>query len=377
MVCNTAMPTKPTNEPRHALNAVCPYFTMFPLAFPFRALKGASTRSIVLDPFCGRGTSNYAARYLGLSTYGIDTSPVAVAIAKAKLAVSSKEEVIDLAKKLLAKPSPDPNPAGEFWMAAFHPLTLEQICRLRAGLAYRHSDAANLLRGIALGCLHGPLSKDPAQTGYFSNQMPRTFASKPGYSVRFWQSRGMVPREIDVLHPIERKLDRILAEHIPALSEPGQIRRGDSTSARSYDHVPDRITHVITSPPYYGLTTYVQDQWLRNWFVGGPENIEYAGGVQLSHRSPEQFSKTLARVWDHCGDRLVSSGKMVIRFGSIRSRDREPLDILRRSLALSRHQWRIVHSMNVGTAKAGKRQADAMGTTTDPTHEYDVTVRLS
>jgi hypothetical protein len=57
-----------------ALNAVCPYFTMYPLSFPLKILqRHAQPESWVLDPFCGRGTTNYAARLLGLPTIGIDS----------------------------------------------------------------------------------------------------------------------------------------------------------------------------------------------------------------------------------------------------------------------------------------------------------------
>ena len=55
---------------------------MFPLEFPLKHLKKYKREtSIVLDPFCGRGTTLYAARKLGIKAYGIDSSPVAVAIA--------------------------------------------------------------------------------------------------------------------------------------------------------------------------------------------------------------------------------------------------------------------------------------------------------
>lgn len=371
------MAAPPQSEPRHSLNAVCPYFTMFPLSFPFGALKQASDRSVVLDPFCGRGTSNYAARYLGLRSYGIDTSPVAVAIAKAKLAVAKEQEVMDLATRILGEPREYDTPSGQFWQLAYHPKTLDQICRLRAGLLHRHTDAAALLRGIILGCLHGPLAKDSAKAGYFSNQMPRTFASKPAYSVRYWQERNMLPHYVDVLNPIQRRLQRVVSEPLPKRQNRGAIARGDSTLSASYSHVPDQITHVVTSPPYYGLTTYVQDQWLRNWFVGGPDTIDYGRGEQLSHQSPEAFAASLSKVWNHCGDRLSARGKMIVRFGSIRSREREPLDILRQSLALSRHDWRIRRWTDVGTADAGKRQADTMGTLSKPATEYDVTIAFA
>src|SRR6266545_7384754 len=69
-----------------ALNAICPYFTMFPLDFPMRILnRYGQPGQRVLDPFCGRGTTNFAARLSGLHTVGMDSSPVATAITAAKL----------------------------------------------------------------------------------------------------------------------------------------------------------------------------------------------------------------------------------------------------------------------------------------------------
>jgi hypothetical protein len=37
------------------------------------------------------------------------------------------------------------------------------------------------------------------------------------------------------------------------------------------------------SPPYYGRRTYIPDQWLRNWFLGGSSNVEYSNDLQLAH----------------------------------------------------------------------------------------------
>ena len=49
------MATKST--PSSRLNAICPYFTMFPIDFPLSALD-THTATRVLDPFCGRGTTS-------------------------------------------------------------------------------------------------------------------------------------------------------------------------------------------------------------------------------------------------------------------------------------------------------------------------------
>ena len=44
-----------------ALNGICPYFTMFPLAFPEGILKRhAAKGDTVLDPFLGTGTTTLA-----------------------------------------------------------------------------------------------------------------------------------------------------------------------------------------------------------------------------------------------------------------------------------------------------------------------------
>jgi DNA modification methylase len=95
-----------SREPRYKLTAVCPYYTMFPLEFPLTILKQVPAHSIVFDPFCGKGTTNYAAQTLRIASYGYDSSPIAVAIAKAKLTVTDSTEVLSLMNRLLERESP-------------------------------------------------------------------------------------------------------------------------------------------------------------------------------------------------------------------------------------------------------------------------------
>src|SRR5215471_7131740 len=119
-----------------ALNGICPYFTMFPLDFPYLILSAhANPGEWVIDPFCGRGTTNYAARVLGLPSIGVDSSPIAVAIAQAKLVNTTPDMIVAVAERLLlaAKLAPAP-PDGEFWHRAYRPEVLIALCRLRAEL---------------------------------------------------------------------------------------------------------------------------------------------------------------------------------------------------------------------------------------------------
>src|SRR5690349_9949690 len=110
---------------------------MFPLSFPLAAIRRfAGAGDVVLDPFCGRGTTNYAARLCGLSSFGVDSSTVAAAVASAKLANTTAERIVDLARTILADDSlTDEMPDGEFWHWAFHERTLRSLSRLRKGLS--------------------------------------------------------------------------------------------------------------------------------------------------------------------------------------------------------------------------------------------------
>ena len=84
------------------LNGICPYFTMFPLDFPCSILsRHALAGEWVLDPFCGRGTTNYASRILGLPSVGIDSSAVAVALSQAKLANTAPRLIVQAALRIL------------------------------------------------------------------------------------------------------------------------------------------------------------------------------------------------------------------------------------------------------------------------------------
>jgi hypothetical protein len=354
----------------YALNAICPYFTMFPLEYPLRIIKKHKrTNPTVVDPFCGRGTTIYAARKVGLRSYGFDTSPIAVAIARAKLSSATASEIVDLATKLIER-EPRDIPDTNFFRKAYSGQTLKELCSLREGLLKieKETDASALLRAAALGCLHGPLAKDSSQSGYFSNQMPRTFASKPDYSVRYWNKQKLTAPRVSVLSVIKRKLERIPGLAAPTLGSFERIKCADARRATVYRNLSGRLL-VVTSPPYYGMRTYVQDQWLRNWFLGGPMDVDYETNLQLSHSGHDAFVRDLARVWNHLKKR--SSGvELYVRLGTISSAKSDAKELFQSSLEES-GGWKLVYTQRANTASAGRRQADQMCGESEAAEEFD------
>jgi len=355
-----------------ALNGVCAYFTMFPLAFPLTVLRQhAHPGDTVLDPFCGRGTTNYASRLLGHTSFGIDSSPVASALSQAKLANASADEIVREARAILGGTSePAAIPQGEFWDWAFYTETLYDLCRLREVLLSDcGSDVRKALRAIVIGALHGP--RNQGAPSYFSNQSQRTYAPKPAYAVRFWKSRDLRPQAIDVLEVISLRAKRYYGNE--ATHARGCILRADSRNPSAVVNATAgrTLNWVITSPPYYGIDTYLADQWLRCWFVGGPPSVDYSSQGQLRHSSPRAYASQLRQVWRNARSACSPDARLVVRFGGINDRKVEPLSLLKASLSDS--GWRITEVRAAGSALRGKRQAvHFSGQQHTPLAEYDV-----
>lgn len=362
----------PKNAALLRLNGLAPYYTMFPLTFPFNALRHSNPGDLVLDPFCGRGTTLLAARLRGLPSIGVDSNPVAVAIAAAKLVCVNANKIIKLAAKVLderREASHDDVPTGDFWSLCFDERTLIELCRLRNYLLANCTTQTEIaLRGLLLGILHGPRNKG-APT-YLSNQMPRTYSTKPSPAVKYWKAHRLEPVYVDVLDAITRRADFTFCEVPPFVK--GKVVRDDSRLLANLSSR-TKVSWVVTSPPYYGMRTYFPDHWLRNWFVGGPSDVCYTDATQLSHAGDEAFIQDLASVWSSVAEICRPNARLVCRFGALPSSKKDPRQLLRQSLALAKCGWTVTTIKNAGPATRGKRQSDQFsGGRSTPIDEIDL-----
>ncbi len=343
-------------HPKMRLNGICPYFTMFPLSFPFSILSKANKNDIVFDPFCGRGTTNYAARLLGLESYGVDCNPVAYAIANAKIIDARPKDIIELLTNIISNKTTDNIPNDLFWNLAYHKKTLMEISTIRAYfLSKKRLNKTDIaLQGIMLGVLHGPIMK--TQFSYLSNQMPRTFSTKPKYSVSYWKKHSLSPSYVSTLELVSRKALYLFNKDLPK-STVSRIILGDSRVISR--KIKTKIDWVVTSPPYFGMSTYEQDQWLRKWFLGGPEKVDYSHNSQLKHWSEDAFISDLADVWKETAKNCNSQCNLIIRFGALPSRsERTPSEIIKDSIYLSQSGWKIKTIRKAGIPHESKRQAN-------------------
>lgn len=353
------------------INGICPYFTMFPIQYPVNILNNISNHTVVFDPFSGRGTSLFAARMFGFEAYGIDSNPVAVAISKSKLANVNVCGILESLMKALDYNGDYEVPQSEFWELAYDGIVLEQLCKIRAYLLLHDGPNERALRGLILGALHGPKAKNKDNASYLSNQMPRTYASKPTYSIKFWKKNNLKPDQINIEKVIRKRALRFYDVNIPNVYS--DVILGDSRVFDNYRMLP-QVNLIITSPPYYGMRTYYTDQWLRNWFLGGPDTPANILNNQIDHSSPYEFALNLGTVWENCARVSSDTARMFVRYGSIPSRKASALDIFKRSIEFCGNRWRIVNIVDAGNSQHGKRQAVQMlsNKESQPSNEFDV-----
>ncbi len=258
-------------DERHALHSMCSYLGCFPPIVPRRIIEQViKRRGIVLDPFCGSGTTLVEAVLSGREAVGVDLNPLAVALATAKMAPVTLDDVLDrllhLARNYRGRADLDDVPDGV--RVIFHPRTLSQLAYLRAEL-----DATDpvdrFLRGAVLGIMHGKFRKTGG-SAYLSIDMPNTFSMSPEYVRKFVKRHRLIQPPADAFVKIRERVRWLLRDGaLPSLPR-ARVLHGDAT------HLPDLMTRacvsyvdgIVTSPPYLGVLRYGAFNWIRLWFLG-------------------------------------------------------------------------------------------------------------
>lgn len=295
---------------------------MFPEDFVRKQVFAyTESNDCIFDPFSGRGTTVFESLLHDRTAAGTDISPVAACLSNAKAdpptLISALERLRHLEEQRVEN-SNDPVLEMPFFKLCFHSETLNDLVYLRSALDWRNCAEDRFIAAVILGCLQD----DPSRTEYcFSNRMPRTISTKPGYSVRWWKSRGFQPPKRDAFEIVRHVLHYRFASKPP--KKRGFVAEIDVRNAASvFPKLAKKVKLIITSPPYLDTTHYGEDQWLRLWFLGGEPKPVRCGGDDR-HTSVDKYWQFLAQSWAGVRNLLASNSTIVIRIGAKRAEKHE------------------------------------------------------
>lgn len=301
---------------RHRFHSICPYFAMFPESFVAKHLAATKFNGVVFDPFCGRGTTIFESLIQERDAAGCDIHPVAVCVSGAKSDPPTRQEVLERLFRLEEDSVSfrDIEPEGElseFFGLCFDSDTYTQVQFLRQSLSWRHDRTDRFIAALCLGALHGESHRSP---NYFSNRMPRTISTKPGYSVRWWKKNGYRPPYRDTFRILRHMTDYRFRTPPPRAR--GTVAMSDARRAAStFPELLETVSDVITSPPYLDTTNYHEDQWLRLWFLGSDAIVNHAGG-DGRHYNAVKYWTFLTEAWTGLAPLLAQESRVVVRIGS-------------------------------------------------------------
>lgn len=330
---------------RNRFHALCPYFAMFPESFAERWIERLTRPGdVVLDPFCGRGTTPFQGLLLGRAVVGCDVNPVAYCVSRAKTdppaLTSLVRRIADLERRFVPSDrEAERKRLPEFFRIAFAPPTLRQILFLRENLAWRTRRTDCMLAALVLGSLHGESDKS---SRFLSHQMPHTISTKPDYSVRFWKARGTRAPRRDAFALLREMAEFRYASPTargPALVLHDDMRRLPVLLSK-YDR---EIRCVVTSPPYFDVTNFREDQWLRLWFLGGPARpTSERASRDDRHGDPARYWTFIADMWRMLGAVLARDAHVVVRIGATRIPPDRIVGMLESTASFSARPVRLV-----------------------------------
>lgn len=317
-----------------------PYYAMFPTQFADEIVsRHTDPGDLVLDPFAGRGTAVFSAAHQGRRSVGIEVNPVGWVYAKAKLRPAEREAVVSRVIQV-NESAADYDEQAASLPTFFHNCFSPGICRFlvaaRDRLNWREDSVDLTTAAFLMVYLHGKLG------AALSNQMRQTKSMSPDYAIRWWKERELAPPEFDPVPFLVQRINWRYAKGVADVAE-SDMHLGNSEevlrSLRSNVGSAGGVARLLfTSPPYFSVTNYHYDQWLRLWLLGGPpsaKRLPDSREVRGKFESEVRYRSLLLSVFSEAAALMVADSVVYVRTGLGRVTFEATLEALRE--AFPRH----------------------------------------
>ena len=266
----------------------------------------------VFDPYMGRGTTLLEAAFLGRVPVGCDINPLSKALLGPRLLPPTLAEVEQRLSEIRWEESLD---LPEDLLVFYHPTTLQHLCSLREHLLRGSNDwIDNWIQMVALTRLAGH------SPGFFSvYTLPPNQAVSLESQRRINEKRKQVPPPRDVVQILLRKTRSLLvdltADQRKTLHQQALETRLFTASSEQPLAIPSqKLSLVVTSPPFLDVVDYALDNWLRCWFLGlNPGQV-----APTVTRREGEWQNHVTNVLCNCYRMLKPGGVVAFEVGEVR-----------------------------------------------------------
>ena len=292
-----------------------PYYAMFPVDFAFDVVdKYSKVGDNIIDPFAGRCTSVYAGGVLGRNALGIEINPVGWLFGIVKINPAPLQDVLERLEYVFEQLKNYKNEADSlplFFHFCYCNNVLCFLCAARDILKWKENSIDATLMSMILIYLHGKIGEG------ISNQMRMTMSMGMNYSIEWWKRKDLtIPPEINPYDFFRKKLLWRYAKGIPQINNDTSVILGDSTKElkKLVNNNNKKFSLLFTSPPYYAVTDYHVDQWLRLWMLG---RTPYPKSEIEKHKgrfgNKQNYKELLDDVFGQCSYIMADNSTIYVR----------------------------------------------------------------
>lgn len=281
---------------------------------------------VVLDPFCGSGTTGVEAIRLGRRYVGIDNNPVACLISSAKLYFptinrfeAELERIQRDASHLLLQGFVRGHPRLDELLKWYHPQTVQEILAILAAVVARPDGRLNdCFLAILSSVLKGASSQVKHWGWVCDNVRPKQheIVYRPALT-------SFISASIQYLRNCTSAFGEVYANDEGATRESvrrrSRILNGDSVAAMN-KRAAGSVDLVVTSPPYFGVADYVKSQRLTYLWFDIPElagrqlgftDFEALRARESGARSNRSRSSSYSSYISYMNSFFISAGRIL------------------------------------------------------------------
>jgi SAM-dependent methyltransferase len=218
-------------------------------------------KALVLDPFCGSGTTLVEAFLAGRSATGIDVNPLAVLISKVKTTPIQAPDAYRGLKQVLARARQDGiggrshSDRLTYW---YHDRQLQELCCLRDALAVVTDQQTLDLMKVALSATARDVSLANPRISVPVRLRPEAYPKDHALRDRLATRLNRLER-VNVVAAFSEAAEKAIGsvERLRPFAS-GQTVSAELGDARSAATDPSQVDLILTSPPYLGAQKYIR-----------------------------------------------------------------------------------------------------------------------